>query len=239
VWGWLKWHRTAGPSPVPPSGNGARGLPAFVVAVDVETTGLGSNDRIVSLGAVWLSTACLSERCLPVSYLHLIFDPGKKSHPKAEQAHGFNDWLLRHQEPFEHYADAVSEFLNAGDVLIAHNAEFDIGFINRELVACGKRRVASPVCCTMHTYRASGHSGRASLDAVCSRVGLARNGLAHGALEDAWLALMAYLWLHGYGSCKPFSEIGAHPELFNVCPAPAAPSGELPRRKRRRRHGGV
>jgi DNA polymerase III epsilon subunit-like protein len=43
-------------------------LPATIAAVDVETTGLTSEDRIVSIGAFWLSTAALRDGSFPVSY---------------------------------------------------------------------------------------------------------------------------------------------------------------------------
>src|ERR1043166_6592543 len=125
-------------------------LPESVVAVDVETTGIHSNDRIVSLGAVWLPTAALSEPSFPVSYIHLIFDPLRKSHPEAEAVHGHADWLLRHQEPFWNYARAVRRFLYSGKILVAHNAAFDLEFINREMVLAGEaERISRPSFCTM------------------------------------------------------------------------------------------
>ena len=127
-----------------------RKLPESVVAFDVETTGIHSNDRVVSLGAVWLPTAALSEPSFPVSYIHLIFDPLRKSHPEAEAIHGHDDWLLRHQEPFWIYAKAIRRFLYSGKVLVAHNAAFDLEFINREMVLAGEaERISRPAFCTM------------------------------------------------------------------------------------------
>jgi DNA polymerase-3 subunit epsilon len=219
--------RRIGHGPVPK-------LPNFVVAVDVETTGLHSNDRVVSLGAIWFATACLPEDCFPVSYIHLIFDPGKKSHPKAEQVHGFDDWTLRHQEPFADYATRIRDFLQAGDAIVAHNAEFDMGFIDRELVTAGQRPVDKPIYCTMEGYRTMGCGGSASLKSVCFEMGLQRLGAVHGALEDAWLALMVYLWLHGYEHYKPFNACGPYVEAFNLRPAPPRPEGAPPRRRSKR-----
>jgi DNA polymerase-3 subunit epsilon len=207
-------------------------LPEFVVAVDVETTGFHSTDRIVSLGAVWLPTACLAERCFPVSYMHLVFDPGKKSHPRAEHVHGHHDWVLRHQEPFAAYAGKVRDFLESGDLLIAHNADFDFTFIDRELAAAGERPVSKPVYCTMAGYRSSGLGGSAALRSICASIGLRPEGARHGALEDAWLSLMVFLQLHGHDHAAPFTACGEHRELFNLCPAPPMPAGPLRRRRR-------
>jgi hypothetical protein len=48
----------------------------------------------------------------------------------------------------------------------------------------------------MERYRALGLEGSSSLDAVCDKINLSRAGNLHGALEDAWLAMRVYLWLH-------------------------------------------
>ena len=49
----------------------------------------------------------------------------------------------------------------------------------------------------MKGYRALELGGSASLSAVCRHIKLARSGDLHGAIEDAWLAMQIYLWLHG------------------------------------------
>jgi DNA polymerase III subunit epsilon len=48
----------------------------------------------------------------------------------------------------------------------------------------------------MRGYRALDLGGSASLSAVCRRIKLARSGDLHGAIEDAWLTMQIYLWLH-------------------------------------------
>ena len=54
-----------------------------------------------------------------------------------------------------------------------------------------------PVYCTMKGYRALDLGGSAALSAVCRHIKLARSGDLHDAMEDAWLAMQIYLWLHG------------------------------------------
>ena len=76
-------------------------LPASIVSVDVETTGLHSHDRIVTFAAWRVATVMLSGDVLDAKCLHIIVDPGKKSHAKAEEVHGYSDWTLRYQQPFE------------------------------------------------------------------------------------------------------------------------------------------
>jgi len=61
----------------------------------------------------------------------------------------------------------------------------------------GLPALARAVYCTMKGYRALGLGGSASLSAVCRHIKLARAGDLHDAIEDAWLAMQIYLWLHG------------------------------------------
>jgi DNA polymerase III epsilon subunit-like protein len=49
----------------------------------------------------------------------------------------------------------------------------------------------------MKAYRAVDRGGSASLSTICRYLKLARNGDLHDAIEDAWLAMQIYLWLHG------------------------------------------
>jgi hypothetical protein len=61
----------------------------------------------------------------------------------------------------------------------------------------GLPALTTPVYCTMKGYRALDLGGSASLSAVCRHIKLARAGDLHDAIEDAWLAMQIYLWLHG------------------------------------------
>jgi DNA polymerase-3 subunit epsilon len=201
-------------------------LPPRLVVVDVETTGLGGTDRVVSFGAVALETSSLALQPVLACH-HLIFDPARASHPRAEAVHGYDDWLLRHQDPAALHIARIAELLAGADLIVAHNAAFDLGFINRELAAGGHPAVAAKVYCTMEAYRRRGEAGSASLDAVCRRVGVARVGERHGALEDAWLALRVYLWLQ---ACPVAVAAPDFAVPTNLRPAPPRPEGRLPPR---------
>ncbi len=212
-------------------------LPVSIVAVDVETTGFYSSDRIVSLGACRVRAENFVNGELAVECLHIIVDPGKKSHPRAEEVHGYSDWVLRHQDPFSKHAQTVSDFIASGDIVVAHNASFDLEFIAKEYRALGQKEPGVRSYCTMNGYR-SVRQGRASLNAVCAEMGLSRVGKRHGALEDAWLALMAYLWLHQVPRkhIQPFAklaDIGLPIMPANFREPPPLPDGPLPRRSRR------
>jgi DNA polymerase III subunit epsilon len=192
-------------------------LPASVAFCDVETTGLGNHDRIVSFGGIGMISRDLAKGRLDLAYLYLVFDPGMGNHRIAEQIHGFSDSALRRQDPFAVHASDIRRFLTSYELLVAHNAAFDLRFINREMRLAGLSALTRPVYCTMQGYRALGLGGSASLSAVCRRIKLARAGDLHGAIEDAWLAMQIYLWLHG-------------------CPLQARSRGSLPRTPSNLRH---
>jgi DNA polymerase-3 subunit epsilon len=206
-------------------------LPATIVAFDVETTGLRSNDRVVSLGAWRVRSVELFSQEFAADCLHIIVDPGKPSHPRAQLVHGYSDWDLQHQRPFAEHASLVKDFLLSGDVVVAHNAGFDLSFLDREYVHLGER-IELPCYCTMSGYRQSGATGRASLNAICNEIGLKRIGERHGALEDAWLALMVYFWLNHAPSefIQPFAKViekGIPLSPFNYRAPPPRPAGPL------------
>ena len=172
-------------------------LPASVAFCDVETTGLGHHDRIVSFGSIGMISRNLAHGRPDPEYLYLVFDPGMGNGRGTEQIHGFSDLALRLQDPFAVHAAYVWRFLTSYELLVAHNAAFDIRFINRELTLSGLPALTRPVFCTMKGYRALGLGGSASLSAVCRHIKLARASDLHDAIEDAWLAMQIYLWLHG------------------------------------------
>ena len=211
-------------------------LPATIVAVDVETTGFYSDDRIVTLGAWRFNAHELGADFFRPQCLHIIADPGKKSHPKAEEVHGYSDWTLRYQQPFSEHAQTVRDFIASGDIVVAHNASFDLEFIDREYRALGQPTLPYSSYCTMEGYRQSGLPGRASLNAICQVMGLSRVGQKHGALEDAWLALMVYFCLNQVSArcIVPFAEIakiGAPIVPTNFRQPPPLPEGQVPTRR--------
>ena len=172
-------------------------LPASVAFCDVETTGLRRDDRIVSFGGIGMISRDLAKGPPDLEYVYLVFNPGHGNGRVAEQIHGFSDSALRLQDPFAVHAADVRCFLTSYELLVAHNAAFDLTFINREMRSSGLPALTRPVYCTMKGYRALKLGGSASLSAVCRRIKLARAGNLHDAIEDAWLAMQIYLWLHG------------------------------------------
>ncbi len=205
--------------------------PDRALFVDVETTGLHGSDRVVSLGAIELDIPALRNGRFEFRGTYLIFNPGKKSHPQAQAVHGFSDWMLQHQEPFEAQAGELNAMFRSCNRVVAHNASFDQRFISNEFHLAGMPLNCSDFYCTMHAYRLR-TGGRAGLDAVMARMGVADRGRRHGAFEDAWRAMMVYLWLHDL----PVPSLDMMPDARPANWRDVPPDPAIPLRPKRRKY---
>ncbi len=180
-------------------GNGA----LRILAIDTETTGLSGNDRIVSFAGIQIDfdrTGASMGMTHKVKLLHRLFDPGRKSHFRAQEIHGYSDWLLRHQDTFSDHATDIKQLIETSDLIIAHNLAFDQRFIEHEFAIAGVPIAWPASTCTMEELRSQGR--QASLAAGAAAIGYHREGERHGALEDAFLALMIFLNLQDHGAVR-------------------------------------
>lgn len=167
-----------------------------ITFVDVETTGLSRDDRVVSIGVIHLPDAdMLRDGAHEASATHLIFNPGRPSDPRARKVHGYSDQILSIQDPFEQHAKDLLPFFDHGGIIVAHNASFDRRFVAAEFKAAGVRFADPDYFCTMLAHRRK-YGSRSGLDAVLSQMGLGARDERHGALQDAWCAMQVYNWLH-------------------------------------------
>ena len=198
------------------------------VFIDIETTGLHSNDGIVSLAMLRIDALGTSGQT--TTSKHLIFDPMKKSHPMAESVHGIDDWIIRHQELFGERIDEIEEFISRCDAMIFHNASFDLPFLKREFEKYGRCLPERPVQCTMEEARAQGR--RASLTNCAAALGLERQSAKHDAYEDAVLCMRA--WLSFLGCETLVGEVPNEIGYENLSEVPARPE-TLPRRDNKKK----
>src|SRR5690242_13307020 len=153
---------------------------ATFVVVDLETTGLRpGSSRICEIGAVRVQELELRED------FELLVDPGMPIGPVISALTGLSDADLRGAP---HPAIAVRRFLEfAGDaVLVAHNARFDLSFLDRETEHLTGARLAGPVVDTVGLARRllAGRTPRAGLASLAQFVGTAARP-CHRALPDA------------------------------------------------------
>lgn len=167
------------------------------IVLDTETTGFDprTGDRLVEL-------ACLEiESYVPTGRtFHVYIDPCRDMPAEAQKVHGLSADFLRGKPRFEH-SEVVEAFLEfIGDApLIAHNANFDRGFINWELANCSREHI--PEHRWIDTLALAKHrfpGMHNSLDALCKRFKVSLSEREkHGALIDAKLLAAVYLELKG------------------------------------------
>jgi DNA polymerase-3 subunit epsilon len=164
------------------------------IVVDTETTGLDPADhRIVEIGCVELFNHVATGK-----EFHAYINPERDMPAEAEAVHGLSGAFLADKPVFSALADEFVAFV--GDApLIAHNAGFDIGFINAELKRLGRTPIPTDRAIdTVMLARRKYPGAPASLDALCRRFAIdlsARD--KHGALLDAQLLSQVYLELVG------------------------------------------
>jgi DNA polymerase III epsilon subunit len=172
-------------------------LEAPLVALDVETTGLSParGDRIIEIALVRREPGEAS-----VGWSVLV-DPERPIPPAATRVHGIVDDHLIAAPTFSAVADEVLEHLEDA-ALVAHNAPFDLSFLDAELARLERPRPALPVIDTLRLARRHFDFPSNDLATVCRSLGVALEG-AHRAEADAAATLEALLLMAG-----PLAEAG-------------------------------
>ena len=182
------------------------------IILDTETTGFepGEGHRLVEIGCIEL------ENHLPTGQVfHCYLNPQRDVPAEAARIHGLTTEFLKDKPLFTEKVDAFLEFI--GDaILVIHNAEFDMKFINAELKSAGfKGLTMARVVDTLPLARSKFPGQPANLDALCRRFKVDNSERKfHGALLDAELLSEVYLELmggrqHGLGLASEAAVAGS------------------------------
>ena len=164
------------------------------IVLDTETTGLNykAGDRIIEVGCVELINHVST-----TNYLQFYCSTNKTIDESAIKIHGLTNAFLNEYPPFKEYVKKFLAFIG-NDPLIIHNAEFDLGFINNELMLLGIEPLKNKIIDTVSFARKKLNTRIANLDYLCRRfqIDLSERDL-HGALLDSQLLAEVYLELMG------------------------------------------
>ncbi|OLP60409.1 DNA polymerase III subunit epsilon [Xaviernesmea oryzae] len=165
------------------------------IIFDTETTGLDNKlDRVIEIGGIELDNHFPTGRTF-----HVYINPGDRAvHPEALAVHGITDEFLKDKPRFEEVVEQVVDFFGEAR-WVAHNATFDMGFINAEFARLGRPPVpADKVLDTLALARRKHPMGPNSLDALCRRYGIDNSHRTkHGALLDSELLAEVYIEMIG------------------------------------------
>jgi DNA polymerase-3 subunit epsilon len=165
------------------------------IVLDTETTGLDptKGDRIIEIGCLELLNTIPTGRTF-----HVYIDPERDIPEEAFRVHGISSEFLAGKPVFAAICADFLEFV-ADAKLIAHNAEFDVRFLNAELGRLGFPAIlAQSVIDTLALARRKFPGAANSLDALCARYGIdTSRRTKHGALLDAELLAEVYAELTG------------------------------------------
>lgn len=165
------------------------------IIFDTETTGLDfREDRVIEIGAIELVNRFPTGRTF-----HKYINPeGRPIHADAQAVHAISLADLADKPVFSAIADEFIAFIE-GARLVAHNANFDIAFINAELARLGHAAIeAGRIVDSLALARRKHPMGPNSLDALCKRYGIDNSHRTkHGALLDSELLAEVYVELIG------------------------------------------
>ncbi len=163
--------------------------------LDTETTGFyfQDSDRIVEVGAIEMINRKLTGRSI-----HIYINPEKPVGDSAD-IHGITDEFLADKPKYAEIAEVLFNYLKGAEI-IAHNATFDMNFLNMEFKRSG-HGLLSDVCSVTDTLAMAKekHPGQKnSLDALVRRYDIQqRDRTFHGALLDAEILADVYLAMTG------------------------------------------
>lgn len=149
---------------------------------DSETTGLTpESDEMCQLAAVRV----MNGRLLETESFDMLVNPGRPIPRASSAVHGITDDMVEDAPPpgeaigrFHRYCD--------GAVLVAHNAPFDMAFLQRREAEIGARFDQPILDTVLISAILFGASSEHTLDALCDRLGITiPDSARHTALGDA------------------------------------------------------
>lgn len=183
------------------------------IVFDTETTGIdpASGDRIVEIGGIELVNHIPTGR----SY-HVYLNPERDMPQGAFAVHGLSSEFLSDKQLFAAVADDLHGFFE-GAKLVAHNAMFDLGFLNAEFARTGHAPIeVHRIIDTLALARRKHPGASNSLDALCARYGIdTSRRVKHGALLDSELLAEVYIELIGGRQTSLGLAMARHPERTN------------------------
>ncbi len=136
------------------------------IIVDFETTGsLAPIDRIIEVGAVLFSRGEI------IDYFSSLVHPGRSIPPFITFLTGITPEMLRSAPPPEVVIPKLMDLVK-DRIFVAHNARFDLTFLNYELERLGLPQYQGDVLCTLNMARRILNLSKRGLDSLAEYFGI-------------------------------------------------------------------
>jgi DNA polymerase-3 subunit epsilon len=163
------------------------------VVLNIETTGLerANGHRIIEIAVLEIVNHRITGK-----HVHWYVNPNRDIDPSAQAVHGISRQFLQDKPAFSDIAQDFIGFIKGAD-LIAHNASFDVAFVNGELAVLRStpiESITSSIVDTLTIARDLRPGKRNSLAALCDEYKIERPDTnLQGALLDAHMLAATYL----------------------------------------------
>ncbi|GAB7218199.1 DNA polymerase III subunit epsilon [Vibrio comitans] len=175
-----------------------------IVVLDTETTGMNREGgptylghRIIEIGAVEIVNRKLTGR-----HFHVYIKPDREIQPDAIAVHGITDEFLRDKPEYKDIHEEFLAFIDGAE-LVAHNAPFDVGFMDYEFSkldpAIGKTENYCKITDSLAmAKRMPNMPARKNLDSLAKHFTIDISArVLHGALLDAEILADVFLFMTG------------------------------------------
>ncbi len=178
-----------------------------VIVLDFETTGLSPQygDRPIEIGAVLIENHKITHQ------FQSLMNPGFPVTPFIESYTGISNSVIKTAPPCEDVMEQFVEFIK-NYPLVAHNASFDLRFLDSELEFVGKSRQNSMACSMLTARRVYPDAPNHQLGTLVKHCGIYTDGTFHRALADA--EMTGRLWISMIDEIQ--STFGINHVSFNL-----------------------
>ena len=188
-----------------------------IVAVDLETTGLfpSNGERICEVALLKIENGEISRE------FSTLVNPGTRISPGASMVNGITDGDVKDAPAFCAIAGEISDFFSEGTPVLAHNARFDLSFLNYQLKLCGYPKITNDVVDTLLIARKYFNFESNSLGNLVCSLGI-KAEIIHRAQADAFLAykVLKRFWKNLKGRMKFEDLFFSHEEITTGSPDP-------------------
>lgn len=173
-----------------------------IIILDTETTGMNKasgkiyeGHRIIEIGAVEMINRRLTGKTF-----HVYINPEQEIDPEAIKVHGITNEQVANEPVFAAIQDDFINFIKGAE-LVAHNASFDMSFIDHEFNLNKANTQVDQICTVTDSLAIAKKmfpSKKNNLDALCRRFEIDNSHRTlHGALLDAEILADVYILLTG------------------------------------------